>query len=96
MPDQIDEEVKQDRRAEIMEIQQDIAFDNSESNVGREMTVMIEGKIVDENAYVGRTYMDAPGVVGNIFITTDEELITGDFVKVKVTGSVEYDLIGEM
>ena len=96
MPDQIDEEVKQDRRAEIMEIQQDIAFDNSESNVGREMTVMIEGKIVDENAYVGRTYMDAPGVDGNIFITTDEELITGDFVKVKVTGSVEYDLIGEM
>lgn len=96
MPEQVEDSVKDDRRAEIMEIQQDIAFENSEKNIGRDMIVMIEGKIVDENAYVGRTYMDAPGVDGNIFITTDEELITGDFVKVKVTGSVEYDLIGEM
>lgn len=96
MPEQVEDSVKDDRRAEIMEIQQDIAFENSEKNIGRDMLVMIEGKIVDENAYVGRTYMDAPGVDGNIFITTDEELITGDFVKVKVTGSVEYDLIGEM
>lgn len=96
MPDQIDEDIKIKRRNEIMELQQEIAFENAENMIGRELLVMIEGKVVDENAYVGRTYMDCPNVDGNIFITTDEELITGDFVKVKVTGAAEYDLIGEI
>lgn len=93
---QIDEEIKEERRDEIMSIQQEIAFDMSKDRVGKEMLVMIEGKVADENAYVGRTFMDAPGVDGNIFITTDENLVTGDFVKVMVTGAVEYDLIGEI
>ena len=57
---------------------------------------MIEGKVADENAYVGRTYRDAPNVDGLIFVNTDEELMTGDFAKVKVTGAAEYDLIGEL
>lgn len=96
MPDQIDEDIKIKRRNEIMELQQEIAFENAENMIGRELLVMIEGKVIDENAYVGRTYMDCPNVDGNIFITTDEELITGDFVKVKVTGAAEYDLIGEI
>ena len=96
MPDQIDEDIKIKRRNEIMELQQEIAFENAEDMIGRELLVMIEGKVVGENAYVGRTYMDCPNVDGNIFITTDEELITGDFVKVKVTGAAEYDLIGEI
>lgn len=96
MPDQIDEDIKVKRRNEIMELQQEIAFENAENMIGRDLLVMIEGKVVDENAYVGRTYMDCPNVDGNIFITTDEELITGDFVKVKVTGAAEYDLIGEI
>lgn len=96
MPDQIDEDIKIKRRNEIMELQQEIAFENAENMIGRDLLVMIEGKVVDENAYVGRTYMDYPNVDGNIFITTDEELITGDFVKVKVTGAAEYDLIGEI
>lgn len=96
MPDQIDEDIKIKRRNEIMELQQEIAFENAEDMIGRDLLVMIEGKVVDENAYVGRTYMDCPNVDGNIFITTDEELITGDFVKVKVTGAAEYDLIGEI
>ena len=96
MPGQIDEDIKIKRRNEIMELQQEIAFENAEDMIGRELLVMIEGKVVDENAYVGRTYMDCPNVDGNIFITTDEELITGDFVKVKVTGAAEYDLIGEI
>ena len=96
MPDQIDEDIKIKRRNEIMELQQEIAFENAENMIGRDWLVMIEGKVVDENAYVGRTYMDCPNVDGNIFITTDEELITGDFVKVKVTGAAEYDLIGEI
>lgn len=96
MPDQIPEEVKEDRKAQLMELQQEIAFDRAEQMKGREMLVLIEGKVADENAYVGRTYMDAPGVDGLIFVQTEEELMTGDFVKVKVTGALEYDLIGEV
>ena len=96
MPDQIDEEVKEARQAELMELQQDIAFDNAQDMVGREVLVMIEGKVADENAYVGRTYRDAPNVDGLIFINTDEELLSGDFARVNVTGAVDYDLIGEL
>ena len=94
--DQIDEEVKEDRQADIMELQQEIAFDKAEDMIGREVFVMIEGKVADENAYVGRTYRDAPNVDGLIFINTDVELISGDFAKVKVTGALDYDLIGEL
>ena len=96
MEDQIPEEVKEDRRARVMELQQEIAFEKSEAMVGKILDVMIEGKVADENAYVGRTYMDAPGVDGYIFVQTGAELMSGDFVKVKVTGAVEYDLIGEL
>ncbi|MGE9301778.1 30S ribosomal protein S12 methylthiotransferase RimO [Mediterraneibacter faecis] len=94
--DQIDEEVKEDRQADIMELQQEIAFDKAEDMIGREVLVMIEGKVADENAHVGRTYRDAPNVDGLIFINTDVELISGDFAKVKVTGALDYDLIGEL
>lgn len=94
--DQIDEEVKEDRQADIMELQQEIAFDKAEDMIGREVLVMIEGKVADENTYVGRTYRDAPNVDGLIFINTDVELISGDFAKVKVTGALDYDLIGEL
>ena len=95
-PDQIDQEVKEERRDEIMELQQEIAFEKSESMVGRVLDVMIEGKVADEPAYVGRTYMDAPGVEGYIFVNTGEAMMSGDFVRVKVTGSSDYDLIGEV
>ena len=94
--DQIDEEVKEDRQADIMELQQEIAFDKAEDMIGREVLVMIEGKVADENAYVGRTYRDAQNVDGLIFINTDVELISADFAKVKVTGALDYDLIGEL
>lgn len=96
MPDQVDEETKKDRQADLMELQQEIAFDNEQEMIGREVLVMIEGKVADENAYVGRTYRDAPNVDGLIFINSDEELISGDFARVKVTGAVDYDLIGEL
>ena len=96
MTEQISEEVKEDRQAELMELQQEIAFDLAEDMVGREVLVMIEGKVADENAYVGRTYKDAPNVDGLIFINTDEELMSGDFARVRVTGALEYDLIGEL
>ena len=96
MPDQIPEEVKEDRQAELMELQQDIVFDQAEDRIGEELLVMIEGKVADENAYVGRTYRDAPNVDGLIFVNTSEELMSGDFARVKVTGSADYDLIGEL
>ena len=95
-PDQVPQEVKEERRDEIMELQQEIAFEAGEAMVGRELEVLIEGKVADENAYVGRTYMDAPGVDGMIFVNTGLELMTGDFVRVRVTGALEYDLIGEV
>ena len=95
-PDQIPEEIKQRRRGEIMELQQEIAFAHSQDKEGQVLEVMIEGKLADENAYAGRTYMDAPGVDGYIFVNTPLELMSGDFVRVRVTGAAEYDLIGEI
>lgn len=96
MDGQIDEEVKKERQAQLMELQQEIAFEKAEEMVGRVLTVMVEGKIAEEDAYVTRTYRDAPGVDGYLFLNTTATLMTGDFVKVQVTGSNEYDLIGEI
>ena len=96
MPNQIAEEVKQDRQAELMELQQEISIDKGNDKIGTCVEVMIEGKVADENAYVGRTYGDAPNVDGYIFINTDTELMSGDFARVHVTGALEYDLIGEL
>ncbi len=95
-PNQIDEEVKAEWRDEVMELQEEIIFDKNEEMKGRELWVIIEGKVDAENAYVGRTYRDAPDIDGYVFVNTDETLMTGDFVKVKITGAYEYDLIGEM
>lgn len=96
MPDQIDEEEKQRRQAELMELQQEISIDKGNDRIGGEVEVMVEGKVADENAYVARTYGDAPGVDGYLFINTDTELMSGDFAMVHVTGALEYDLIGEL
>ena len=96
MEGQIEEEVKEERQAELMELQQAIAFDKAEDMVGRILTVMIEGKVADEETYVARTYRDAPNVDGYLFVNTSANLMTGDFVKVLVTDSNEYDLIGEI
>ena len=94
--DQIDEEVKEDRQADIMELQQEIAFEKAEDMKDRVLEVMIEGKVADENAFVGRTYKDAPNVDGLIFVNADVPLMSGDFCRVRVTGALEYDLIGEL
>lgn len=96
MEGQIPEEIKEERRDELMELQQEISFEKAEDMIGRELWCMVEGKVADEYAYVARTYKDAPGVDGYIFIQTLEELMSGDFVKVHVTGADEYDLIGEI
>ncbi len=94
--DQIPERIKEQRRDEVMELQQEIAFGKSEKMVGRILDVMIEGKLADESAYVGRTYMDAPNVDGYIFVTSGELFVSGDFVRVRVTGASDYDLTGEV
>ena len=96
METQVPEDVKEERRSEVMELQQEISLEKSREMIGRTLLVMIEGKVADENAYVGRTYRDAPNVDGYIFINTDREMMTGDFARVQVTGALEYDLIGEI
>lgn len=96
MEGQIPEEEKEERREEIMELQQEISFDKAQEMIGKELWCMVEGKVADESAYVARTYKDAPDVDGYLFIQTVRELMSGDFVKVRVTGAEEYDLIGEI
>ena len=96
MPNQIDEETKAEWQADVMELQEEVIFDKNKTLKGMETYAFIEGRVADENAYIGRTYRDAPNVDGYIFINTDEELMTGDIVKVKVIGAYEYDLIGEI
>lgn len=94
MPDQIDEEIKEKYRDELMQLQQEISADRSAAMIGRIVRVMIEGFIPEDNTYVGRSYKDAPNVDGLVFIECDRELMSGDFIDVKITGSTEYDLIG--
>ncbi len=96
MADQVPDEVKNFRRDELMELQQEIAFEKAENMVGRRLLAMIEGKVAEDDVYVARTYMDAPGVDGLLFLRTEKQLMTGDFVRVIVTDSNEYDLIGEL
>ena len=94
--DQVPQELKEVWRDDIMELQSEVCADLAEDMIGSERYVMVEGKVADEPAYIGRTYKDAPGVDGYIFIQTGEALMSGDFVKVKVTGAIDYDLIGEL
>lgn len=94
MPDQIDEEIKEKYRDELMQVQQEISADRSAAMIGRIVRVMIEGFIPEDNTYVGRSYKDAPNVDGLVFVECDRELMSGDFIDVKITGSTEYDLIG--
>lgn len=96
MENQVPQEIKEERQAELMELQQEIAFEKAENMKGRCLPAMVEGKVDGENAYVARTYKDAPNVDGLLFINTSRDLMTGDFVNVRITGSYEYDLIGEL
>ena len=95
MDEQVEDEVKINRQEEMMELQQEIAFEAAEAMEGQILTVMVEGKIAEDDAYVTRTYKDAPGVDGYLFVRTERSLMSGDFIKVRVTGAHEYDLLGE-
>ncbi len=94
MDGQIDEAEKESRRDELMQLQQEISLDLNSEKVGRELTVMVEGKAVDEDVYVCRTSADAPDVDSYLFLNTGMQLMSGDFIKARVTEAGEYDLIG--
>jgi len=93
---QIPEEIKEQRRDELMLLQQEISYEQGENLIGQEIDVLIEGYLFEEDIYVGRTYRDAPNVDGSVFVNAEEEMISGDFVKVRITGAQEYDLIGDV
>ena len=88
--------IKERRKNEIMKIQQKIAFRKAEETIGKKVTALIEGKLVEDNIFIGRTYKDAPNVDGYVFVHSDRELVTGDVVAVRITESNEYDFIGEI
>jgi ribosomal protein S12 methylthiotransferase len=94
LPGQIDEEVKQERFNELMEIQQGISYENNLLKIGMTYDVLIEEKDV-ENIYVGRTYMDSVEIDGCVYVTSDKELSLGDFYRVKISDVLEYDLMGD-
>ena len=96
MEDQVTDDVKEQRRDELMELQQEIAFEKAKEMIGKRLMVIVEGKLTDEDTYVTRTYRDAPGVDGFLFLNTEATLVTGDLAEVIVTDANEYDLIGEI
>ncbi|RGH01474.1 30S ribosomal protein S12 methylthiotransferase RimO [Clostridium sp. AF15-6B] len=91
---QIDEETAEQWRNEIMELQQEISLDKNETFVGKIMQVIIEGYSSDDDVYVGRTYRDAPGVDGLVFVNCDYELMSGQIVDVRINEVGPYDMIG--
>ncbi len=91
--DNLDEEVKQIRANEIMEIQQQISSDLNQQKIGKIFKVIIDKK--EGDYFVGRTEFDSPEVDGEVLITSGNELKQGDFVNVKITGAEDYDLYGE-
>ena len=93
---QVDDNIKESRKKKIMKLQMDISKKHLKSLIGSELDVLIEGRLIDEDVYVGRTYMDTPGVDGYIFINSKAVYMNGDFVKARITGASEYDLIGEI
>lgn len=94
--DQVDEVTKNFRRDEIYELQQEIVFENASEMIGKQLRVLIEGYLSDEDVYVGRSYKDAPDIDGLVFVYANRQLMTGDMVTVRITDAREYDLEGEI
>ena len=94
LPDQIDDAVKEDRRNEAMALQQEVILDANEARIGEHLEVMIEGELPGEGVYIGRSYRDAPDVDGYVFVQNDRPLVSGDFIRVRISGAWEYDLLG--
>ncbi len=107
MKPQVPARVKKQRQKELMLLQQEIAFKQAAKMKGKKLTALIEGRIVDDDSidwetgkerfvYTARTYKDAPNIDGLLFVESDRELLSGELVEVKVTGSEQYDLIGKL
>ena len=96
MENQIEDELKEERRDIIMDIQKNIAANLCEQEVGKEMEVLIEGKLPEERIFCGRTRRDAPDIDGLVFVSSEEELYSGDFVTVKIREAGDYDLMGDV
>lgn len=96
MDNQVDDELKLKWQDEVMLCQKDISLSNNEKYIGRVLKVFIEGKLPEDGVFIGRTYRDTPSVDGFIFVNSDTELVSGQFVDVEVTGYDEYDLIGDV
>lgn len=95
LDEQIPDNIKEERKNEIMAIQSDISSEILSKNLGKTFEVLIEEKI-DDNNYVGRTYMDSPEIDGVTYVQSDKELEIGDFVQVEIIDSLDYDLVGEL
>lgn len=95
-PDQIENEVAEKWRDDIMALQQEVSYDKNQELLGKSLTVLIEGYVAEDDVYVGRTYRDAPDVDGMVFVDAPYELMSGTFVQVRITDANEYDLTGEM
>lgn len=96
MENQIDDERKEERRDIIMDLQKSIAASLCEAEVGKEMEVLIEGKLPEEAIFCGRTRRDAPDIDGLVFVSSEEELYSGDFVTVRIREAGDYDLMGDV
>lgn len=93
---QLLEETKERWRDEIMELQQEISYDLNATMVGKTLKVIVEGYLYKEQMYMCRSYMDAPEIDGYVFVASEDELLSGDFMNVTITDFNEYDLIGEI
>ena len=94
MKDQISQGLKNQRRASLMLLQAGISLEKNQAKIGRTYEVVVEGR--EEEFFTGRNFEMAPEIDGIIYIKTDKELVLGGFVNVKITGALEYDLIGEL
>jgi len=94
LPDHLSEEVKNERRDRLMEVQQDVAFEWNEAQIGRKLDVILDTAVPDEeNAWIGRSYADAPDVDGVVYVT-GEGLAAGSIVPCEIVARSEYDLVG--
>ena len=95
MDNQIDEDVKEERRDYIMELQKNISAEKCAQMTGKTIRVIADGRIPEDDIYCGRSYKDAPDIDGMVFFKSDYEIMSGDFADVRIDGASDYDLTGE-
>ncbi|MCF0142820.1 MAG: 30S ribosomal protein S12 methylthiotransferase RimO, partial [Parasporobacterium sp.] len=96
MKGQITKKIKEKRRSEIMKLQEKIMLSKAEERLSKTFDIITDGYIPEDDIYVGRSFMDAPDVDGLVYFKSEDNLLTGDMVKVLVTGANQYDMYGEM